>query len=64
MRRTLPLRSNSRQECLIDQEDTAVSIDNIELGTESRVEWAHLEEWVRQQVQQFIQDVLQEEGAA
>src|SRR5512135_3729549 len=30
-------------------------------GTGSRVEWEHLEEWVREQAQAFIQGVLEDE---
>lgn len=35
--------------------------ESIETGSQSRVEWIHLEEWVRQKAQQFIQEVLEEE---
>ena len=38
-----------------------MSNKTIEQGPKSRVEWEHLEEWVRQHVQHFIQDVLEEE---
>ena len=37
-----------------------MSDKNIGVGTKSRVDWERHEEWVRQQVQQFIQDVLEE----
>lgn len=38
-----------------------MSNETTEHSTESRVEWTHLEEWVRSRVQQFIQDILEEE---
>ena len=33
----------------------------IEQGSELKVEWEHLEEWVRRKVQEFVQGVLEEE---
>ncbi len=35
--------------------------ENINSPAESRVEWEHLEEWVRRQVQGLIQELLEEE---
>ena len=44
------------------KEDTAMSEESRKQGTRSRVEWEHLEEWVRGQPQGFIQGVLEDEG--
>ncbi|MFQ5918112.1 MAG: IS256 family transposase [Candidatus Binatia bacterium] len=38
-----------------------MSNETIEEGSESRVEWEHLEEWVRGKVQEFVQGILEEE---
>ena len=38
-----------------------MSNESVREGSESRVEWEHLEEWLRGKVQGFIQGVLEEE---
>ena len=38
-----------------------MSNETVERGSESRVDWEHLEEWVRGKVQEFVQGVLEEE---
>jgi len=45
----------------MDEEDTAMSNETIEDVSESRADWEHLDEWVRGKVQDFIQEVLEEE---
>ena len=45
----------------MDEEDTAMSNETIKDVSESRADWEHLDEWVRGKVQDFIQEVLEEE---